>query len=147
MKIFIQLLSALLLLLAGACVLAITYFFTYAVIWFGFNFGISSLCVLIFNKRYLLHPEWIRWICFAFLILLFIENIRVHPEYWQSYSIKYKVPGFISLAVGPLGALAALLANMGASSKVISELLLTGPKLVTRGALSLVNAVKILLVN
>lgn len=130
-----------LILLAG-CVLLATYYFTYAVIWGGFNFGIASFWQLAFGKATHLHHQWISRICFTFILLLFIENFRIHREYWSSYTVKYKVSPAATWWTGGLGAGVALLANADASAKIISDILLTGPRLLMAGVLSFAQAIK-----
>lgn len=145
MKPLLQILGAILLILIGGGLLVITYFFTFAVVWVAFDFGIKSISVLLFNQEWTLSSRWIRSISLAFLVLLFIENFRVDPEYWRSYVVKHRIPGSISWTTGSLGSLITLLANAGASSKVIVELLLSGPRLITKGFLLLAVALKFLL--
>src|SRR5438132_11864907 len=51
LKVLQHLLASLLYALVGLCVLCFTFFFTYAVVWFGFNYGVSAFSQLVFNKE------------------------------------------------------------------------------------------------
>ena len=123
--------TAFLSLLTGIVVLLITFFLAYAVIWFGFNLGISALSELLFNRRLHVPHEYILAACFLFLALLFIENARISREYLNSYATEPRCRTGILWAAGILGAIATLLANPSASAKMITDLLFSGPRLIT----------------
>lgn len=123
--------SALLALLAfatGLVVLFITFWFTYAIIWFGM-LGISAASELVFNKRLALTHPWRLALSSIFIVLLFIGNARTSRQYLSDYSER-NYPGPAIGATGLVGSLLCLLAFPETSTKMISDLLFTGPRLV-----------------
>src|SRR5437588_7564257 len=72
-------------LLLGGVVLIITYFFTYAVVWFGFNIGVSGFSELFFNQRLHLSDAGIVAVSLTFVALLFWGNRRISREYLGAY--------------------------------------------------------------
>jgi len=119
----------LLALAGGTVVLTITFFFAYALVWFGFNFGVSGFSQLLFSQRlHITHPA-ILLVCGAFLVLLFVGNARTSRDYLASLPKRNYVPSE-SMPGGIFGALGSLLAYPGASSRMIADLLFTGPRLV-----------------
>src|SRR6185437_6127358 len=72
-------------LVLGGIVLGITYFFTYAIVWFGFNFGVSAFSQLFFNQRLHLPHGGIMAVSLAFVPLLFWANQRISREYLGAY--------------------------------------------------------------
>jgi hypothetical protein len=116
-------------LVLGGIVLLITYFFTYAIVWFGFNFGVSGFSELIFNHRLHLPHAGIVAVSLAFLALLFWANQRISREYLDAYPRRDYAAPFAGLT-GLTGSLISLLAYPGASTRMITDLLLTGPRLV-----------------
>jgi hypothetical protein len=141
----LRLLAAVALLVAAAVALGMIFFFTYAVVWFGYNYGVSAISELIFSRRQHISHRTILIICWCFLALLFLTNARVSRDYWTSGSISKSQWSSLWLA-GVTGSLVALLVNANASAKTITDLLLTGPRLVgasiraLHGALLLVSA-------
>jgi len=122
------LLSALAL-VAGLVVLFLTFWFTYAIIWFGM-LGISAGSELLFNKRLVLTHIWRLILSSIFIVLLFIGNARTSREYLADYPRRnYRGIG-IGMQTGAAGALVSLLAYPGASTRMISDLLFTGPRLI-----------------
>lgn len=116
-------------LVLGGIVLVITYFLTYAIVWFGFNFGVSGFSELIFNHRLHLPHAGIVAVSLAFLALLFWANQRISREYLDSYPRRDCATPLAGLT-GLTGSLISLLAYPGASTRMITDLLLTGPRLV-----------------
>jgi len=117
------LLSALAL-VAGLVVL----FLTFAIIWFGM-LGISAASELMFNKRLIVSHIWRLVLSSIFIVLLFIGNARTDREYLADYPRRnYRGIG-IGTQAGVAGALVSLLAYPGASTRMISDLLFTGPRL------------------
>ncbi len=117
-------------LIFGGVVLVITFLFTYAVVWFGFNIGVSGFSGLIFDRRPRLSHAGIVAVSLTFIGLLFRANQRMSREYLGAYPRRdhpQSLPGLIGLP----GALICLLAYPGASTRMIADLLLTGPRLVT----------------
>jgi hypothetical protein len=125
----LRLLSAIALLALAVVTLGIIFFFTYAIVWFGYNYGVSAVSELIFSRRQHIPHRTILIICWCFLALLFLTNARVRRDYWTSGSISKSQWSSLWLA-GVAGSLVALLVNASASAKTITDLLLIGPRLV-----------------
>jgi len=121
--------SAVAYLAAAVAILAAIFFFTYAVVWFGYNYGISAVSELIFSRRQHISHNAILICCSCFLALLFVENARVSRDYWADYSVARTSWSNLWLA-GLFGSIVALLVNANASAKMTTDLLLTGPRLV-----------------
>lgn len=119
--------------LAGLVVLFLTFWFTYAIIWFGFQ-GVAALSDLTLGERLHLLHEWRLVGSGIFIVLLFIQHFRTSPWYWGDYPPRDYVsaPGLQARA-GALGALGFMLAYPGASANMIADILLSGPRLVTGG--------------
>jgi len=116
-------------LVAGMVVLFLTFWFTYAIIWFGM-LGISATSELLFNRRLVLNHIWRLILSSVFIGLLFIGNARTDREYLADYPRRnYRGIG-IGTQAGVAGALVSLLTYPGASTRMISDLLFTGPRLV-----------------
>src|SRR6266850_6813489 len=79
--------SAVAYLAAALAILAAIFFFTYAVVWFGYNYGISAVSELILGRHQHLSHNAILIICWCFLVLLFLENACVRRDYWAGYSV------------------------------------------------------------
>jgi DnaJ-domain-containing protein 1 len=127
----------------GIVVLIITFFFSYAVVWFGM-FGVSAFSDLVFGKVLHLSSNCIFTICSLFLVLLFIENYRTSREYLNSYVLQNPMsPGLVAIAGLGVG-LVALLANPDASGKIISDLLFIGPRITTYSILTLRRAFRLI---
>jgi hypothetical protein len=124
----LRFLSAITLLTLAAVTLVITFFFTYAVVWFGYNYGVSAVSELLFSKRQHISHRTILTICWCVLALLFLTNARVSRDYWNSGSVRKSQWSYLWVA-GVAGSLVALLVNANASAKTITDLLLTGPRL------------------
>jgi hypothetical protein len=125
----IRILSAVILLALGIVVLIGTFLFAYAVIWVGYNMGVSSISELLFGKRLHLSHNLLLVICSSFICLLFFENAFVERDYWSQYSVGRSQWSDLWIA-GLLGSLASLLVNADTSAKIISDLLLIGPRLI-----------------
>jgi len=124
----IRILSAVIFLVLGIVVLIGTFFFAYAVIWAGYNMGISSISELFFGKRLHLSHTLLLLICSCIIGLLFFENAFVGRDYWSQYSVSRSQWSDLWMA-GLFGSLVSLLVNIDASAKVMSDLLLIGPRL------------------
>jgi DnaJ-domain-containing protein 1 len=120
--------SVVALLAAALAILAAIFFFTYAVVWFAYNYGISAVSELIFGRRQHISHNAILIICWCFLALLFIENARVSRDYSARYSTTPTAWSHLWLA-GLLGSIVALLVNANDSARMTTDLLLTGPRL------------------
>jgi hypothetical protein len=115
---------------AGLVVLFLTFWFTYAIIWFGM-LGVSAAAELLFNKRLAISHPWRLALSSLFMVLLFFGNARTGREYLSEYAHRdYRGQG-MGMQAGLLGALGTLLAYPQESSKMISDLLFTGPRLIT----------------
>ncbi len=114
--------------LAGIVVLFLTFWFTYAIIWFGFQ-GVSALSSLVFSKKLHLAHEWRLVASAVFLGLLFVQHFRTSPWHWDDYPREDFDRAFGVNA--SLGAIPALLSCPGTSANMIADILLSGPRLVT----------------
>jgi DnaJ-domain-containing protein 1 len=124
----------------GMVVLTITFLFAYAIVWAGFNLGISAVSVLVFGKSLHLSSHPIIIICSLFLVLLFIENFRVNREHLNSFKIKHPISPAGVAMTGLGGAMLTLLANSDATGKMITDLLFSGPRLIVYSILALCRA-------
>jgi len=116
--------------LAGMVVLFLTFWFTYAIIWFG-CYGVSAASELVSGKRVRLSHE-ARLICSGiFLVLLFVQHFRTNPSHWGDYPRRdyAAVPG-LPMHARTTGSLLWMLAYPGASANMVADLLLSGPRLV-----------------
>lgn len=126
--------------LAGIVVLFLTFWLTYAVVWFGWE-GVSALSDLVFGRQLQL-SHGARLACSGvFVALLFIQQFRTNPRYWGEYPKRDYVaaPGLQAQA-GVLGGLVFMLAYPRASANMVADVLLSGPRLVM-GAWGLVAKV------
>jgi hypothetical protein len=114
---------------AGLVVLFITFWFTYAIIWFGM-LGISAASELLFDQRLALSHVWRLALSSIFIVLLFFGNARTSRDYLSDYARRDYHGQALGAMAGLSGALACLLAYPGTSAKMISDLLFTGPRLV-----------------
>jgi hypothetical protein len=129
-------LSFIALLVVGVLALVITFFFTYAIVWLGYNLGVVSISELLFGKSHYLSHRSILIVCWSFLAFLFLTNARVKRDYWNSGSVSRSQWSSLWMA-GAIGSLAALLVNPSASAKAISGILLTGPRLLVAALVAL----------
>ncbi len=133
-----RILLSLVALLAGIVVLFLTFWFTYAIIWFGMR-GISAFTELAFSKRLSLTHDWRLIASGVFIGLLFLQHFRTSPAHWGSYPRRdYVAAPALQYHAGVLGSLGFMLAYPGASANMIADILLSGPRLVT-GAWTLVR--------
>ena len=116
-------------LLGGAVILFLTFWFTYAIIWFCVP-GISAVTELAFSKKLRLAHEWRLLLSGLFLLLLFIQHLRTCPWHWGNYpqDENYDRAWALGRAFGPAG---ALLSAPGASANMIADILMSGPRLTT----------------
>jgi hypothetical protein len=124
---------AFLTLLGGLIVLFLTFWFTYAIVWFIFN-GVSALSSMLFSKKLHLAHEWRLAISGVFIILLFVQHLRTSPWHWGNYPKRDDYSLLAGHVLGPW----ALLRYPGASANMIADILLSGPRLAA-GAWSLVR--------
>jgi hypothetical protein len=126
----LHLLTSLLGFISGLVVLFLTFWFTYAIIWFGWS-GVSAVSELIFSKRLYLSHGWRLAASGIFIVLLFIQHFRTSRWYWGTYPKDdyVSMPGLQARA-GVTGSLVTLLAYPEASANMIADILLTGPRLV-----------------
>lgn len=133
-----RILLSLVALLAGFVVLFLTFWFTYAILWFGMQ-GISAVTELAFSKRLSLTHDWRLIASGVFIGLLFLQYFRTNPAHWGSYPQRdYVAAPALQYHAGVLGSLGFMLAYPGASANMIADILLSGPRLVT-GAWTLVR--------
>lgn len=128
----LNLLFAVLSLVAGLVVLFFTFWFTYAIICFGW-WGIAAVCDLVFGKRLAAIPhEWRLIISGLFLVLLFFQHFWTDPQHWGDYPQRnYVSAPVLQSQAGVVGALGFMLAYPGASANMIADILLVGPRLIT----------------
>lgn len=124
-----SLLFALLCLAGGFVVLVVTFCFAYAIVWFTFNFGVSGFSELFLGRRLGLSHGAIVGVSVTFVGILFWGNARLSREYLGTFP-KRRYPGPGLGWIGLPGALVSLLAYPGASTRMIADLLFTGPRLV-----------------
>ena len=116
--------------LAGCLVLFLTFWFTYAVILFGWR-GVSSLSELSLGFKLPMTRNIALISSGGFIILLFVQHFRTSPWHWGEYPKQdYRSAGFIQMHAGVAGAFATFLAYPGASANMIADILLSGPRLV-----------------
>lgn len=128
-EILLSLLTALLAAVAGVVTLFLTFWLTYAVIFIGTR-GVSAVAELAFNQRLHLSHDGRLWISGGFLVLLFIGNATTSREETETYPhCDYRPSNGAPMLLGAAGSLVWMLAYPEASSKMISSLLLTGPRL------------------
>jgi len=121
-----RILLALVMLVAGLVVLFLTFWFTYAIIWSGFQ-GVSAISSLAFSRELQLAHEWRLVTSGGFLVLLFVQHLRTSPWYWGNYPERDDYSPIAGHVLGPF----ALLRYPGASANMIADILLSGPRLVT----------------
>lgn len=116
--------------LAGCLVLFLTFWFTYAIIFWGWR-GVSALWELSFGHKLHMTHNVRLVVSGIFVVLLFIQHLRTSPWHWGEYPKRdYESNGFIQMHAGITGAYAAFLAYPGASANMIADILLSGPRLV-----------------
>jgi len=126
-------LYAILSLFAGVLVLFFTFWFTYAIVWFG-SWGVSAIIDMVWNKKLHLTHEWVLILSGVFLVLLFVQHLRTDPLHWGDYPVrKYASSPGLQYHAGLGAALGTMLFYPGASANMIADILLTGPRL-TMGA-------------
>src|SRR6185436_13117036 len=122
----------------GLVVLFLTFWLAYAVMWIAGR-ALSAVTELVVNKK-LPWPHWLRLAGAAgFMVLLFRHHLRTSPWSRGSYADADATPtegfdelgGAIAWHGGALLSLGLLLRNPTASSRMILELLETGPRLLT----------------
>ena len=136
-----RILLAFVALLAGIVVLFLTFWFTYAIVWVGMQ-GVSACTELAFSKRLYLAHDWRLIASGVFIGLLFLQHFRTNPAHWGSYPQRdYVAAPALQYHAGVLGSLGFMLAYPGTSANMITDILLSGPRLVT-GAGTLVGEAK-----
>ena len=115
-------------LLAGLLAVFLTFWFSYAIIFWGWGGMMAAMHLLGMDGPYMPHRVRLMF-SGTFIVLLFVQHFRTSPWHWGEYPEKdYK--GFVSSA-GGFGGLASMLAYPGASANMVADILLTGPRLVT----------------
>jgi len=118
-------------LVGGLLILFLTFWFTYAVIWFG-AYGVSAASELLINKKFHVSHE-IRLVCSGvFVVLLFVQHFRTDPNHWGDYPDRdYASAPALQMQAGAIGGLGFMLAYPGASANMVADILLVGPRLIT----------------
>ena len=125
-------------LLAGIVVLFLTFWFTYAIIWFGWH-GVTAVSELIFSKKLHLSHAMRLAGSGSFVVLLFIQHFRTNPWYWGEYANRdYSSVRFVRGHGSTTGGLMMMLAYPGASANMVADIFLSGPRLVV-GSFDLVR--------
>lgn len=126
-----RLLLAVGVLLAGLVVLFLTFWFTYAIVWFGFQ-GVSAIFELTVGGKLQLSHKWRLMVSGVFVVLLFVQHLRTSPWYWGDYpQDDYVSAPYLQARAGVLGGLAFMLRYPGASANMIADILLSGPRLIS----------------
>ena len=115
---------------AGLILLFLTFWFVYAGLWIIVS-GASSVTVAFAGKALSLSHGWKLALSSSFIVLLFIGNARSSREYLGTYP-RDDYPVSPAIYGGGLSLL-WLLKHSEASSKMICDLLFTGPRLVLGG--------------
>jgi hypothetical protein len=122
----------------GVVAVFLTFWLAYAVMWI-LGQALSAVTQLLANKK-LPWPHWLRLAgAAAFIVLLFRQHLRTSPWDRGSFADPDATPtggwdelgGAIALYGGSLLSLASLLRYPQASSRLILEILETGPRLLT----------------
>jgi len=111
-------------------VLFLTFWFAYAIIYVGVD-GISGLSQLTVGKRLRLSHDWRLILSGVFLILLFVQHLRTCPRYWTEVDFESHDPKRALMLRGYLGPAGALLGSPRVTAKIVTDLLMTGPRLMT----------------
>lgn len=119
-------------LLLGLFVVVFTFWFTYGIIWFG-GWGVSAFSELAFGHKILISHHLRLILSGVFVVLLFVQHFRTNESYWSEYPEEdYGISPGIQVAAGGVGGgLATMLAHSGTSAKMVTDIMLTGPRLVT----------------
>jgi hypothetical protein len=117
---------ALLALVAGLLVLVCTFWFAYGVSWIGWQ-GVSAIGELVFGQRLRLTHGGRMIGCGVFVLLLFIGQARRSRHEVGNFPRKQYPP--YHCGGGGFGSMVMLLAYPQTSSRMIADLLYTGPRL------------------
>lgn len=126
----------------GLIVLFVTFWFAYVVI-FLIGMAVSAISEIVANHRFAITHPWRLALSGVFVGLLSAEWLRRSSLELGHYEFADSQPGSNALVYGTgvSGGLAMMLANPQASSTMITELLYTGPRLLT-GAWRLVQVAR-----
>ncbi len=125
--------------LAGVMVLFFTFWFTYAIVRFGWQ-GVAAAWSLAFNHKPALSHGGRLIVSGVFVLLLMIQYFRTDPWHWGEYpDADYSRPA----TRGGAGGVFRLLAFPQASANMIADILLTGPRLTVGSVRMAVNAFRI----
>ena len=117
--------------LGGIIVLIITFGFVYYIAWLASG-GFSSLLELFLRKSFKLSTGSLLVISSVFIVLLFIQNLRMNSWSWRRYSqAEFEVDPRLRSDAGDLGTFVDILARPRASANFIADLLVCGPRLLT----------------
>ena len=129
----LSLVLAVLALAAGLLVLFVTFWLAYAVIFIAMD-GISAACDLTFGTRVHLSHKWRLIMSFTFVLLLFPGNARRTRNYFTEYPPKLDPRSNLATKYGRLAADVSILTHPVLTAKLITDLLFTGPRLITVSA-------------
>lgn len=142
-KLFLQvsgcLITCLMAAAAGLFFLAITFAFTCLVVGAGMA-GIAGLAHLIWKIQTQVSIVGLISISSPLMALLFLASFRSSRDHLSDYSFQNRVVP----ATGLGNTLSALLANPGATGRLLNDFFFTGPRLTTYAAMTLHQAVRFL---
>jgi len=128
-------LVGLLALALGLVVMFVTYWLAYAVVWVAGE-AASAIVQIAGGKRFRIPHDWRLIGAGVFMVLLFVNHLRTSPWNRGNYGDLGPQPAFMGAVVyqaGAIGSLACLLRHPQASSRMIAEILETGPRCLTGG--------------
>ena len=120
-------LFALFLLSVGTILLAVIFFFVCAALWVALNGAGSALSEILWNRPLHLSLAVIVMVAALFVVFLFIESARVSRKYLSRGSRRVRWP---SRSTDLTGGFVNLLVYSEISSRLLTDALLTGPRLV-----------------
>lgn len=119
----------------GLSVMFVTFWLAYAVVWIAGE-GASAIAQLCGGRRFRIPHDWRLACAGIFLVLLLVNHLRASQWDRGNYGDFGSQPAFIGAAVyqaGVIGALVCLLWYPQASSRMIVEILETGPRCLIGG--------------
>lgn len=113
----------------GLLVMFLIFWLAYAAL-FAAGMGIAAFSELIGNKQVHLNHHARLIGSGVFLVLLFIQHLRDDPWHYGDYPERdYKSAPILQFQAGLAGAFATMLAYPGATANIISDCLMSGPRL------------------
>jgi hypothetical protein len=119
----------------GLVVMFVTFWLAYAVVWIAGE-AASAIVQITGGKRFRIPHDWRLIGAAVFMVLLFVDHLRTSPWERGNYGDWGSQPAFMGAVAYQAGAgasLACLLRYPQASSRMIVEILETGPRCLTGG--------------